>query len=172
MYNPCIGLFGTCGNSNWRDQFINMYNQVGITFYNPQVPDWKSEDAAIEAEHLVNDEIVLFPVTNETYGMGSLAETGYSIMSAIRADNKRYVVLYIDPTVDASLVETDAWAAKESTRARALVLAHLKKINHPNVFITKSLQDMMNLSIMLYSQVTMEHHQASILNGLRAKYCS
>lgn len=151
---PCIGLFGTCGNSTWRNSFINEYQKIGgIRYYNPQVADWKPEDAAIEAEHLINDDIVLFPVTSETYGIGSLAETGYSIMSAIRADAKRYVVLFIDPKVDQQLIDDNAGAAKESTRSRALVLAHLRKVNHPNVFFVSSLEEMLELSIKLYGVV-------------------
>lgn len=60
----CVGLFGTCGGSKWRNNFMLKYNEMGINYFNPQVDDWKPELAEIEAEHLVNDDIVLFPVTN------------------------------------------------------------------------------------------------------------
>ena len=71
-----IGLFGTCGNSKWRDSFIKDYEKEGIDYYNPQVDNWKPEDAKVEAEHLANDKIILFPVTRETSGLGSLVTVG------------------------------------------------------------------------------------------------
>jgi hypothetical protein len=32
---PIIGLFGTCGNSTWREDFIELYNNEGLEYYNP-----------------------------------------------------------------------------------------------------------------------------------------
>lgn len=60
----CIGLFGTCGTSKWRSTFIDHYNDEGINFFNPQVNDWKPEDAIKEAKHLAEDTVILFPVTS------------------------------------------------------------------------------------------------------------
>lgn len=85
MNKPCIGLFGTCGSSKWHDAFIRRYQVKSIKFFNSQKADWKPEDSAVEAEHLVDDDIVLFSVTSETFGTASLAETGYSILSVVRS---------------------------------------------------------------------------------------
>lgn len=158
-----IGLFGTCGNSTWRTPFIEKYTTEGISFYNPQVPNWTPECAAEEAEHLLYDDILLFPVTAETYASGSLAETGFSILSAIRANTDRYVIVFIDPKVDQALADENPVAAKESVRSRALVLAHLKKLNHPNVFQVKSLEDMLALSLVLRQTI-------SVLSEARRQY--
>lgn len=160
----CIGLFGSCGSSPWRDRFIKIYELEGIPYFNPQKDDWCSEDAAIEAAHLVNDAIILFPVTRETYGTGSLAETGFSIMQAIRAttEHARFVVVMIDRQLNPELA-SDPVAFKESIRARALVLAHLAKIKHPNVFVVESLDEMLKVSLELNNVV-------SILDNLRVKY--
>lgn len=128
MKKLCIGLFGTCGNSKWRDPFMEKYKELGIKFFNPQVEDWKPEDAAIEAEHLANDAIILFPVTSETYEIGSLSETGFSILQSIRLDDRRDFVIMIDPKPDQSLEKENAVAFKESCRARALVIQHLKNL--------------------------------------------
>ncbi len=70
-----VGLFGTCGGSLWREPFEAKYNEQGIVFFNPQVDDWNPSMADIEAQHLAEDEIILFPITGETYGTGSLAES-------------------------------------------------------------------------------------------------
>ena len=123
-----IGLFGTCGTSIWRKPFIERYQQEGIPFFNPQVDDWKSEDAAIEAQHLAEDPIILFPITNETYATGSLAETGFSILQEL----------------------SDPIARKESLRARALVNEHLRKLRLPNVYLVDSLTVMLDVILRLY----------------------
>jgi hypothetical protein len=163
MTKPCIGLFGTCGSSKWREMFVNRYKTKSINFFNPQKDDWKPEDATNEAEHLVNDDVILFPVTNETFGTGSLAETGYSIISAIRSNDQRFVVIFIDHHLNPMLLQENPTAAKESTRARAIVLAHLKKLNHPNVFIVDSLGQMLDISLKLYKVAeTMKEIRASL----------
>jgi len=163
MTKPCIGLFGTCGSSKWRDKFVNRYKTRSIEFFNPQKDDWKPEDSAIEAEHLINDDIVLFPITAETFGTGSLAETGYSILNAIRSNDQQFVIIFIDPKVNPLLHQENPTAAKESSNSRAIVLAHLKKLNHPNVFIVKSLEEMLDLSVKLYKVTeTMKEIRASL----------
>jgi hypothetical protein len=150
---PCIGLFGTCGDSKWRDAFIFRYDNLQINYYNPQVADWKPEDAAIEADHLINDDIILFPVTNETYGIGTLAEIGFSIISVLRSTENRFVIIYIDTKLSEALIANNAVAVKESMHSRMLVLAHLKKIKHPNVFLVDSLDEMLGLSVKLYDNI-------------------
>ena len=146
----CIGLFGTCGGSKWRNNFMLKYNEIGINYFNPQVDDWKPDLAEIEAEHLVNDDIILFPVTNETFGTGSLAETGFSIMQAINSNENRSVVIMVEKDVKRELQVAEPLAYKESTRARALVRAHLNKVKKPNVYIVDSLEEMFNVSLKLY----------------------
>jgi len=154
-----IGLFGTCGKSTWRNKFMAEYDKQEIVYFNPQKDDWKPEDAQIEAEHLCNDEILLFPVTNETFAFGSLAETGFSILQAIKLNQRREIIVMIDPDVDieemakASMITAMEYQAqrKESIRARALVIAHLKKLDYPNVWIVKNLENMLKLSLHLHA---------------------
>lgn len=146
----CVGLFGTCGNSIWREPFMAKYQKLGIPFFNPQVADWKPEDAEIEARHLADDAVILFPVTGETYGTGSLAEVGFSIVQAIRLDDRRDFVILIEKDLDPKLIEANPVAAKESQRSRALVKQHLKKLNLPNVYFVETLEQMLEISIVLY----------------------
>ena len=152
-----IGLFGTCGNSQWRTRFIEHYKENSIEYFNPVVPDWNSSYADIEAEHLVEDEIILFPVTDETFGTGSLAEVGFSITQALKSNNERFVVIYVAPKVSDKLREENAELAKESDRARSLCLAHLRKQKHnyPNVFIVDSLEKMFQISNNLYEAMVL-----------------
>ena len=148
-----IGLFGTCGNSQWRTPFMSRYNQEGIQFFNPQVVDWKPEDAVIEAEHLANDQVVLFPITGETYGTGSLAETGFSVLNAIRLEDRRDFVIMIEQELDDNL--EDAFDRKESLRARALVKEHLKKLRLSNLYVVNTLEEMLDVSVTLYRAAEM-----------------
>lgn len=145
-----IGMFGTCGNSTFRkDVLIPAYEKEGIEFFNPQVDDWKPELADIEAEHLATDQVVLFPVLGETYGTGSLAETGFSIAQAMKFNSSRDFIFLIEKVLTPKLMENEV-AAKESIRARALVLAHFKQVDLPNAYIVETMEEMLELSIALY----------------------
>lgn len=144
-----IGLFGTCRSTKWRDKFIQTYTASEIPYFNPQVSDWKPEYAKVEAEHLANDNIILFPITSETYGTGSLSEVGFSILNAIKIDDRRYFVVLIDDNLDESLM--DDVARRESLRSRALVREHLKKLNLSNVYMVSTLDEMLKVSLSLYA---------------------
>ncbi len=141
-------MFGTCGKSRWREPFVERYQKESIEFFNPQVADWKPEDAVKEAEHLANDEVILFPVTSETYATGSLSEVGFSILQAIRLDDRRDFVVMIEQKLNDDL--DNPIARKESLRARALVLQHLKKLRLKNVYVVSSLEEMLEISIQLF----------------------
>ena len=146
-----IGMFGTCGTSTFRkDILIPAYEKLGIEYFNPQVDDWKPELADIEAEHLASDQIVLFPVLGETYGTGSLAETGFSIAQAMKFNSSRDFIFLIEKELTPELMKNEV-ATKESIRARALVLAHLKQIDLPNAYIVDTIEEMAALSIVLYT---------------------
>jgi hypothetical protein len=145
-----IGLFGTCGGSTWRNDFMKEYDKKKISYFNPQVEKWDESMAVKEAEHLSEDEIILFPITSETYGMGSLAETGFSILQAINLEKNRDFVVLIDAVPNIDLKEKNTELYKESCRARALVIQHLKKLKLANLYIVDNMNDMLKVSIVLF----------------------
>lgn len=147
-----IGLFGVCGNTTWRKDFINEYDNEKIAYFNPQVDNWNPELAKVEADHLVSDSIILFPITAETYAIGSLAETGFAVLSAYRALGNRSLIMLIDDDVAESLKVENPALAKESKRARALVKAHMSKITQPHVHMVNTMEEMLNLSISIYKE--------------------
>lgn len=150
--NPkTVGLFGTCGGSRWREPFLVLLAQQGIPCFNPQVDNWSPELAQVEAWHLAHDRLILFPVTDETFGFGSLAETGFSINSAISASTSRFVLLYIASDVSDTLKAQAPEQADASRRARKLTLAHLAQVTSPHVFVATSLQDMLNKTLKLFA---------------------
>lgn len=144
----CVGLFGTCGGSKWRDSFKSRYDELKIAHFDPNKADWKPEDAVVEAKHLAEDDVILFPITNETYATGSLAETGFSILQAIRLDDRRDFVIMIQQDLVPEL--DNPVARKESLRARALVQQHLKKLRLKNVYVVDTLDEMFEVSVQLY----------------------
>ena len=150
----CIGLFGTCGTSTFRQElFIPKYLSIGLKdgtdFFNPQVKDWNPNCAVVEAQHLAEDSIILFPITSETYGLGSLSEVGFSVLHAIRLNGNRDIIVMIDQHLDSELMRSEI-LTKESIRARKLVLEHLKTLDLSSLFIVNSLQNMLDLSVKLY----------------------
>ena len=146
---PVIGLFGTCGGSKWRDAFMQSYDQKGIYYFNPDKGDnWHPEDAVNEAEHLKHDDIILFPVTGETYGTGSSSEVGFSIQQAIQQNRDARIVVMIEDQLSDGL--TDPVARKESERSRRLVKAHLAKVESSKVFVVDDLEQMLEISEDLY----------------------
>ena len=158
-----VGLFGTCGNSTFRKEImIPAFEKAGVSYFNPQVEDWTPECAKEEAKHLANDAIICFPVTGETYGTGSLAETGFSVVSAINNSKSSKIILMIDEDVDEGLKAADPVAAKESLRARALVLAHIQELNLANVYIVSTIEQMTELAIILYGAAQAEYKAAQL----------
>ena len=148
-----IGLFGTCGNSTWRDDFISLYKEKGINYFNPQLPEgtWTPECADIENQHFKKDDIILFPVTNETTAFGSLAEVGFSINTLLENPaNHRYFIFMIDD----DCIVADPEQRDASIRSRKLVKSKILESNHPNIFVVHTLDDMRELSLKLYEHIT------------------
>lgn len=154
---PTVGLFGTCGRSRWREPFIATFERAGIPFYNPQIaPEaWTPDCIPEEHRHLVEDEIIVWPVTDETPGSGSLAEVGYSILEAVRSNRLRHVIVMIDDECR----DPDATPAMldDSKRARKLAktrVAEEARTRH-NVHLVEDLEDALALVLKLWPAVTM-----------------
>jgi hypothetical protein len=164
-----IGLFGTCGKSTWRKSFIDIYESKNIDFFNPQLPDgmWtpdrSDEFVQIENSNLKSNDIILFPVTSETTGQGSLAEIGFSVCDAMRNLNNQYLIVLIDLNcLDEKATESQI---EDSKRSRKLVRSKVEqeiKIN-PNVFLVDNMSEMKNLSLDLHQSITG-------FNNIREKY--
>ena len=145
-----IGLFGTCGNSNWREPFINQFKRDNTQWFNPNVKDWNPDNAVIEANHLVDDDIVLFPILGDELGTASLSETAFSVLRAMTERKSKFTVIFIEPA-DISLEEKfGTHAYKASRNARTIVMAHLDAIKHDHVYVAEQLSDMLPISILLH----------------------
>lgn len=145
-----VGLFGTCGNSTWRQPFIDRYKALKIPFFNPQLPDgtWTPADSEKEVLHLANDDIIVFVITDETYAFVSLVEAGLII--GRMQNSHRKLVIFIDQELDNSLIEADVSLAKASILMREMLIKHLKTTTD-NVFVTKTLSATLEMSVLLYN---------------------
>jgi hypothetical protein len=143
-----IGLFGTCDKNPWRDSFMERYTALGIPFFNPMVDDWHPGMAPLEAKHLAEDEIILFPVLGWSYAEGSLSEMGFGPLKAMRQNANRSFVFLIETELHERL--TDPERCKASLRSRKLLLGHLAELGAPNIYVVPSLDQMLSTSIELY----------------------
>lgn len=141
--NKNVGLFGTCGNSTWRNPYVSMFETQGITYFNPMFTgrDHRPDDAAREANHLASDRIILFPVLAETDGIVSLAEIGQAEIMIAMSWN-RHLVIYIEPEVNSDFFNVKPDLAKKSNQMRMLLTRELSQVKHPRIHIVNSLSEM------------------------------
>lgn len=146
-----VGLFGTCGRSQWREPFIAALSERSIAFFNPQLPPgaWTPGAVADENKHLAEDDIVLFPVTAESSGLGSLGEIGFSIRAALRANRFRQFIFLIEDTCTDP--EATPEVVKESNRMRALVKSKLadEARDWHNIHLVDTLEEMLEMTLRL-----------------------
>jgi len=70
--NSRVFLGGTCNNSTWRDELINM---ISVDYFNPVVKDWTPECQDVEMDEKENKcNIHLYVITKEMIGTFSIAE--------------------------------------------------------------------------------------------------
>lgn len=160
-----IGLFGTCDNIRWRDPFMGRFEAEGIDYFNPMVDDWHPGMVDEENRHLLEDDIILFPVLKESLGNGSLAEIGFSVLNAIRASKGRTLIVLIDDTCE-PLKDYDETAIKDSVKSRALVKSKVKSLQSHNIILVDTLEEMMAACVDSYTlhrrarQLTDRFHKA------------
>lgn len=134
-----IGLFGTVGKSRWRDPVIARLEKEGIPYFNPVVEQWTPECAAIEAEHLVTDKVLLFVITGEEESFGSLAETGWAALSALKNGQ---TILFV-------LKDHSSERQLAPNRARELVRAHARKAG---ILIYENLAEAIETAIVAFRE--------------------
>lgn len=160
--DTCVGLFGTCENDPWREQFMEHYKKNGIEYFNPDVgDDWHPGMVDDENKHLNEDTIILFPILDSSLGTGSLGEIGFSVLNVarnIQNGKPQSLVVFIEDTCENKKF-TDA-ERTNSKNTRALVKSKLARIAHSSVFMVDSLDEMKALAdelIALHEQMDSIH---------------
>jgi hypothetical protein len=127
---------------------MSKYTELGIEYFNPMVDDWNPGMVPLEAKHLAEDEVILFPILGWSYAEGSLSEMGFGPLKAMRQNMNRSFVFYVETTLHKRLADPDR--CKSSLRARELVLGHLAQAAAPNIYVVRSLDEMLDVSIRLF----------------------
>ena len=126
-----VFLGGSCNPTTWRtDIAIPFLKKHGITFYNPQVDDWRPELMAMEAEAKDKADILLFVIDNQTRSTASMVEVAYL------AGRGRKLVLVMRPFGQNACVAGESLSAselKELQRSRD-DLAEMMKLHDIPVF--------------------------------------
>ena len=92
--NNIIGLFGTCGDSTWRNEIsIPAIEAAGIESFNPVVENWTEDCMEIEAGHAATDKVIMLVITGETSAIGSMAESGWIALQAHLRGQKVFIVI-------------------------------------------------------------------------------
>eukprot|EP00741_Cyanophora_paradoxa_P015873 tig00020909_g15324.t1 len=111
-----VFLGGSCNPTTWRkDIAMPALEKAGVTFYNPQVDDWKPELVAIEAEAKLMAPCLLFVIDSQTRSLASLVEAAEFIAAG------RNVVLVIMPLPENATVageKVQKGECKDINRAR------------------------------------------------------
>ena len=132
-----VGLFGTCGDSTWRDSVMQQLEAAGIGYFNPVVDEWNDEAQAAELRHATSDKVILLNITGETEGIGSLSESGWLAFLANNRGQNVVVVLEDMPANDDN---------KHNNKARKLVRGYGQKVAEAGiggVYFFESLDDAM-----------------------------
>lgn len=138
---------------------MSKYDELGIEYFNPMVDNWHAGMVPLEAKHLAEDEIVLFPILGWSYAEGSLSEMGFGPLKAMRQNINRSFVFFVEMVLHERLTDPDR--CKASMRARELVTGHLRDLNAHNIYVARSLEEMLGVSIQL-------HQTHKMIQGIRA----
>lgn len=85
-----VFLGGSCNPTTWRqDIAIPFLKEHGITFYNPQVQNWRPELLELEAQAKESADVMFFVIDKETRGISSLIEVAYLVA------NRKQVILVL-----------------------------------------------------------------------------
>jgi hypothetical protein len=134
-----VFLMGTIGGAYedpnrdcWREDVVQpVLDELGVSYFNPVVSNWTPESAEIEARVIAQAETIVLVITASSPSIGSLAESGWAVLSAI--ERGQTIIIYIAP--DSS--NEDSW------RARQIVLSQASTLegNLDNVIIVDSLDE-------------------------------
>jgi galactokinase len=160
---PVIFLMGTVGKSQWREPIKAACAAEGISVFDPVVPIWDEAASRREAAALQRAQVILMAITAETASVGSLAESGWAALSALK--RHQALGLYIDPDyveqtepligwqIDSPRTDKRATDTMESAsqRARKLVIQHATRLAEQfpelTIYIAKDLADLQDWAI-------------------------
>jgi hypothetical protein len=134
-YTIEVFLGGTCGKTTWRkDTAIPIFSSAGISYFDPQVEEWKPDMVVIESIVKERCAVLLFVISSETRGVASMIEATQYICEG------RDVVLVLTDVSSGSKIDSEIISsneAKDLNRGRAYIADVARKWMIPtfsNVF--------------------------------------
>jgi hypothetical protein len=130
----CIGLFGTCGDSRWREDIaIPILEQRQKPYFNPVVPNWTEEAMKNEVDHAANDKVVMLIITGETNGIASMAESGWIALQVHMSERDLVVVIEDCPDTIPDHVRIN--------KTRKLLRNYIQKEDSPCIHLKNSVAE-------------------------------
>ena len=123
-----VFLGGSCNPTTWRrDLLIPFLEELGVSYYNPQIDDWYPELIAIERKAKEDAKIHFFVVNKKTRGLASMIEVAELVSRAFfqRAKNDVQVIVMIDD------VPSDA----HNIAGEDLTTAAIKDLNRARMYL-------------------------------------
>lgn len=138
--NAQVFLMGTIGGDYsdpkrdcWRENIVQpVLEDLGVSYFNPVVENWSSENAEIEARAIASADTIVMVITDTHSSIGSLSESGWALLSAI--ERKQTLIAYIAPTQE----------NRDSERARKIVLSQARTLESQidNFYLVESLDEL------------------------------
>lgn len=137
MLKNVVGLFGTCGDSKWREQVvIPALEKANIAYFNPVVPNWNEEAQRNEVEHVASDKVIIMAITGETTGIASMAELGWQALSA--SERAQNLIIFLEDMPND--VKDETGTSLRINKARALIRKYVAAQKCLGIFLVDSLQ--------------------------------
>jgi len=124
-----IFLGGTCAETTWRDELIELLKKYDIEWFNPVVEDWTPECQAIEEEeknHKCN--VHLYVITDAMMGTYSVAESIHSAHLANMYGTSVDLIIF-------AILKSDKWQ-KHDTKSFNADMRLIKDIAPHNSIVT------------------------------------
>lgn len=127
-----VGLFGTCGNSSWRNLAIEYLEEDGVDYFNPVVENYDDAAQQNEVYHFKNDAVIMLVITEETSGIISMAESGWMALATLLSERQRFFIL-----VAKEMPDTEE--NRQINKCRRLIEKYCKALDSDRVFCYPSI---------------------------------
>ena len=124
----CVGLFGSYGATDWRNDIaIPLLTSAQVDYFDPTVEHWDEEARQAEAHHAAHDRVLLMIITGGATSFATLAESGWLALQAVERGQKLVVVIE-DMSAETQPAKDDKGWKIRPNKTRALVRQHIQNL--------------------------------------------
>jgi hypothetical protein len=148
-----VGIFGSCEKESleMRKRITDGLTKDGVEFFDCYKVGWVPIiDGPETAKHLVEDDIILYPISSTSFGFISLAEIGF-VITNVFTRGANLVVMIQD------LDDSTRWDVRRhpSDETRSLVKIHIDHLDQKikdHVFLVNDVEEMISKTAELYRE--------------------